>query len=285
MHNDNIGPGQMHTLEPIAMELDEPDGTDDSGEDTQTTRTDDARRRSMDTSSLAQSTFTATDDDDEQFEPSHIDATAYGSRHKAMEVAIKEKTKRFLSLVKMDGVLKPNRSKWKDKFTGGPNQPVSNPPKKSMEFDGTSRRTSISSLASMAAGDSASIRSRSSAIPMSTEGKQLSGSSSRYGMSPQPSTHQHLDHPVEVFGTSATSSRLTSSPPTRGMHRRLSVLKRSMSGRSVVDNRDEAGQDGSDLVISGDNREGVYDSSKKQRVPSWVSNIHLQGRGWTDMNR
>lgn len=45
-------------------------------------------------------------------------------------------------------------------------------------------------------------------------------------------------------------------------------LKRTVSGRTV---RMTDAEDVEEMDMRQDRREGVYDSSKKQRVPSWVS--------------
>jgi hypothetical protein len=65
---------------------------------------------------------------------------------------------------------------------------------------------------------------------------------------------------------SVASSRLTASPPQRAPPvRRMSILKRTVSGRSINAN------EGEEAEPEEDTREGIYDTSKKQRVPSWVS--------------
>jgi hypothetical protein len=220
------------------MEQDE--ATDDSGDETQCTRTDDGRRRSID-SSAAHSVMTTDDEDGNTSK--YIDSSAYGSRHKAMEVAIKEKTKRLLSLVRMDSVLVPGKGRWRDRRAS---KVKSGEQRVSLDIDEPNRRPSVSTLVS--------IKDESRPIPI------------QQNLSPP----QYLDNPVEVFGSSATSSRLTSSPPNtnKGMPRRMSLLKRSMSGRSA---QEKEPIENDDIILTQDSREGVYDTSKKQRVPSWVS--------------
>lgn len=185
-----------------------------------------------------------TDAEDEDY-PKLIDASAYGSRHKALEVALKEKTKKFLSLVKMDKALSSSPSR---KLLSASKRLREKP---SQEFDASSRRTSLSSIASL-----------DPPTPITDQGApRLSSSTDRAVPSP-------LGGPRRPSEASALSSS-----PNQPVARRFSALKRSISGRSSIqdgrsgDSHELGPEDIDDNV---DYREGVYDSSKKQRVPSWV---------------
>ena len=229
-------------LSPITMEEEE---SEDHYQDSECF-TDSQSRRSF---SSERPSFAGTDYDSDVRSEKHIDATAYGSRHKALEVAIKTKTKKFLSYCKLDVLARD-----KDKDDGKRKRNVSGgfgkPPRESVDV---SRRTSMSSVVSF----------QSRVAPPTP-------------MLDQPSTPpQSLPVPLPVTPSSyngdvrrpsVTSSRTTASPPQRQPPmRRMSILKRTVSGRSV-----NTGE-GDEVDMGEDNREGIYDTSKKQRVPSWVS--------------
>lgn len=69
---------------------------------------------------------------------------------------------------------------------------------------------------------------------------------------------------------SNASAKLLSSPPRALGGRRLTMLRRTVSGRTIKD--DEAVED-DDFDDTVDNRVGVYDTSKKQRIPSWCDRV------------
>jgi hypothetical protein len=216
-----------------------------------------ASRRSFESSgaggytSAGPSTAGTDAEDDEGFS-TPVDASAYGSRHKALEVALKEKTKKFLGLVKMDKVLSPSPSRRKLARAAS----IKRKEKPEAGFDFNSRRTSVSSLASL---------EPSTPILAEIPGR-ISTSSNR----------SIAEHALGPPRRPSDASWMSTSPnqPTR---RRFSVLKRTVSsrssnndGRSADSHEPAAAEDIDDNV---DYREGVYDSSKKQRVPSWVRGV------------
>jgi hypothetical protein len=196
----------------------------------------------MDSTLYTSTAGTDFDDDDSDEAHRGVDASAYGSRHKALEVALKSKTKHLLSLVKMDGLLTPSPSRH------GPGRRFSIKRHKKDDPDNASRRTSMSSMRSMPDEDA---------------------------VAPPP-----MDIPVQPSPLSSSVEQSIS--PRQGLVRRF-TLRRTMSSKS---DRDDHGADvervdletAIDMDDSIDVREGVYDSSKKQRVPSWVSNAMLIGR-------
>ena len=110
-------------------------------------------RRSFESS--VRSTVETTDhereadgDDDDGRSEKHIDASAYGSRHKALEVAIKSKTKKWLSYVKMDTVLANRKSVRKRDRTVSVTRSNGHSHVYPKDFDQASRRTSVSSFVS-----------------------------------------------------------------------------------------------------------------------------------------
>lgn len=254
------------SLSPITMEEGEEDAeTGADGEECEREseyQTDTGHSRRSYESSAGRSMVTT--DDDSRSEK-HIDASAYGSRHKALEVVIKSKTKKFLSYVKMDSVLTRERSlrRKRDRDTSGTSATSSigrgeglNMGKSPRDFDQTSRRTSMSSMTS---------NHTRLEVPM-PHGLEIPSPSPNHPNYPGhglgPSTPQsYHDGPLR---RPSTSSWMTSSPPQRTPVRRMSLLKRTVSGRSVSVNEHAEGE------REEDNREGVYDTSKKQRVPSWV---------------
>ncbi|ORY22769.1 hypothetical protein BCR39DRAFT_550917 [Naematelia encephala] len=203
--------------------------------------TDVASRRSFDSAGLLSTAGTDVDDDDDLVLGT-VDPSSYGSRHKAFEVAVKSKTKQLLSLVKMDGILTPSSSK-KRLSKRSSQKMLRN--KRSTEFDPYSRRTSVSSM-------------HSSRVEAEVEESQPRTSTS---------TYMSIDQPRRP----SDASTWMSSPPTRPAGRKLSVLKRTMSGRSDREDADGASTPHVDDWV--DHREGVYDSSKKQRVPSWCDRV------------
>jgi hypothetical protein len=210
--------------------------------------TDTQSRRSF---SSERPSFAGTDDDSDVRSEKHIDSTAYGSRHKALEVAIKTKTKKFLSYCKLDVLA---RDKDKDKDDGKRKRNVSGGLGKSpRESVDVSRRTSMSSVVSF-----------QSRLAPPTPAIDVPSTPPQTLPVPLPMTPNSYNG--DMRRPSVASSRLTASPPQRPPPvRRMSILKRTVSGRSV--NTGESDE----VDMEADTREGIYDTSKKQRVPSWVS--------------
>ena len=216
-----------------------------------------ASRRSIDSNgggyTSAGPSTAGTDADDNEDYSTSVDASAYGSRHKALEVALKEKTKHFLSFVKMDKVLSPSPSRRKLGRSGS--RKVKE--KQSQDFDYNSRRTSVSSMASLEP-------------PMPISEPLPVG---------RPSTSSNRSN-AESLGfvpprRPSDASWASTSPNQPMIRRRFSVLKRTVSSRSS--NNDGKSGDSheqlDDIDETIDQREGVYDTSKKQRVPSWVREV------------
>lgn len=235
-------------------------------------------RRSFD-SSVRSTIGTQTDhenddDDDDVRSEKHIDASAYGSRHKALEVAIKSKTKKWLSYVKMDTVLTRRKSvvRKRDRVTSGASASSNGHGHGDKDFDQVSRRTSVSSFIS-----TQTRLSTAAAVPPQKIPAQTHDHTSEYLQFPRPSQDGHTadvhlpaspssHYDLQARRPSTASSFLTTaSPPQRLPVRRMSLLKRTVSGRSISLGEQE------EPNMETDNREGVYDTSKKQRVPSWVS--------------
>jgi hypothetical protein len=231
-------------LTPITMEEEESEDHYQGSE----YLTDGQSRRSF-SSERPSFTGTGTDDDSDVRSEKHIDASAYGSRHKALEVAIKSKTKKFLSYCKLDVLARDkdkDGGKRKRNVSGG----LGKPPCESVDV---SRRTSMSSVAS--------FHSR-----LAPPTPKLEEPSTPPQSLPVPLPVTPNSYNGDMRRPSVTSSRLTASPPQRPPPvRRMSILKRTVSGRSV--NTGETDE----VDMEEDNREGIYDTSKKQRVPSWVS--------------
>ncbi|KAL1411235.1 hypothetical protein Q8F55_002186 [Vanrija albida] len=116
------------------------------------------------------------------------------------------------------------------------------------------RRTSLSSFRSLALSEDGQ-----SAVS-SDDGYPSTGAASASG---DGSVHHKRT-------ASNASAKLLSSPPRAAGGRRLTMLRRTVSGRSVRD--DEAVED-DDFDDTVDNRVGVYDTSKKQRIPSWCDRV------------
>lgn len=225
--------------------------TDEKAQSDEDTRTI-ASRRSFESTAggytSAGPSTVGTDAEDEDFSTS-VDASAYGSRHKALEVALKEKTKKFLSLVKMDKALSPSPSR--KRLGRSSSKKVIE--KASQNFEATSRRTSMSSIASL-----------EPSMPIPEQAPRFSNSSERSAIPPLGPPRRPSD------------ASFMSSSPNQPLGRKFSVLKRSISGRSSTQDgksgdSHEFGTTMEDIDEGVDTREGVYDSSKKQRVPSWVS--------------
>ncbi|ORX39732.1 hypothetical protein BD324DRAFT_606986 [Kockovaella imperatae] len=187
-----------------------------------------------------------------------IDSSAYGSKHKALEVAIKSKTKKFLGLVKMDGVFRSVSSSSRRASDRRPQLGRSyeeDSPRPSGDFDAESRRTSISSMGTMLTQDNEFATSLG-------DGNKVNGLLVP-GVLPNPQT-------PELAPASSPMS-----PPRRGI-RRLSMVRRMPSTRSTKDRQsheDHSREGELDELDTTDRREGVYDTSKKQRVPSWCDRV------------
>lgn len=175
--------------------------------------------------------------------------------HRPLDVKLKEKTKKVFSLVKLKTALVPSPKKssgLRSRVVSG----ASASDKGEKDFDLTSRRTSISSFASMRETELGSPRESEfgeSVARMPIDGTSTSTPTPAQAI-PRPPHHS-------TATTAATTLASQTSPPRP----RSFSLKRTMSGRST--------KFGSSVGSSTneDTREGVYDSSKKQRVPSWVS--------------
>jgi hypothetical protein len=198
--------------------------------------------------------------------------------HRPLDVAIKEKTKRFLGLVKIrSSALSPSpvsRRKSVKRNDVKENKMLPGGGRGSREFDDQSRRTSVSSLPSSQeelAGRSEtglSPRKRSETSASLAEAVSVPAPGRRTSVS----TNTNIGSPISGRQSSLVSSF---GSPQQPVGRRFSVLKRTVSGKSnkgedvrVVENGIESVEELDERV---DHREGVYDSSKKQRVPSWVS--------------
>ena len=220
----------------------------DSEEDTRTLNS----RRSFDSSvyhSRVPSTAGTDMSDAESLYRQPVDSSAYGSKHKALEVAIKSKTKRLLGIVKMDGVFghSPKRSSKRisRNLENGDGRP-------SAEFDAQSRRTSVSSIATVLSQD------QHEAVLSNPPETPIDGGD---GMPVDP-------EPNRPRAASSVSDAVRPKP------RRKLTLKRAGTFRRRANTEGEDRQDvleDDDEFDETDRREGVYDSSKKQRVPSWVS--------------
>ncbi|KAK4687734.1 hypothetical protein P7C73_g2391, partial [Tremellales sp. Uapishka_1] len=212
-------------------------------------------RRSLDLESngytSAAPSGAATDAEDDFDSPITPGGTRNPPSHRGFETAIKEKSKHFLSMLKMDGILTPSSPKKKTWITHRQEEEFRHPSQQS-----NSRRTSLSSMRSFPQSQSAYDPGELGRMSLSSE-RRPSLSLSRASPPPQASAPQK-DQPIV---------------------RRFSALKRSVSGRSVprVAGEGKTGEEGEEvddpLDDSVDTRLGVYDSSKKQRVPSWCDRV------------
>lgn len=192
---------------------------------------------------------TEVDDDSDSDIAPVIGAGAYGSKHRALEVAVKEKTKHFLAIMKLDSVLTPKKKGRRADRVVSTDMTT--------DFDYGSRRTSISSLASVR-------HDRHNGAPLATNEETFS---------PPSDAHSSADVHGTSFGSSMSGIGLPKRPS------RFASLKRSVSGRSVKKGDDEYPLGDEDEMP--DIREGKYDTSKKQRVPSWVG-CHVPPRPEAD---
>lgn len=241
------------------------------------------------TSGVASTVGTDAEEDnsDADSEPrshhSHNHRQHHHQQHKAFESALKEKTRHLLGLVKMDGILtgSPGRRNHNSNNSDNNNigRRVSN--RKRGESTSTARRERRkeeqdrneyeSRRASMSSFASTNIGTEYTTEP---DIGRLSNSSYRSIRNPTASSQDdHLGIPSKT-DRSVTSHSSASPPSYAGdwtkppFTRRLSGMKRTSSSKSVYRELEEGDDLDNDLDI--DRREGVYDSSKKQRVPSWV---------------
>lgn len=237
------------------------------------------------TSGVASTVGTDAEEDnsDADSEPRSHHSHNHRQQHKAFESALKEKTRHLLGLVKMDGILtgSPGRRNHNSNNSDNNNigRRVSN--RKRGESTSTARRERRkeeqdrneyeSRRASMSSFASTNIGTEYTTEP---DIGRLSNSSYRSIRNPTASSQDdHLGIPSKT-DRSVTSHSSASPPSYAGdwtkppFTRRLSGMKRTSSSKSVYRELEEGDDLDNDLDI--DRREGVYDSSKKQRVPSWV---------------
>lgn len=287
-----IGQGSNST--PPGQETDRPDQPRPSSRSGDRSDEEDYRRQSFEssryTSGVASTVYTDMDEDDSDADseprPHFHHHHPRRHQHNAFESALKEKTRHLLGLVKMDGIL-----------TGSPGRRNNNhnnnnigrriSRRKRRESTCTargerheeeqdrneyeSRRTSMSSFASTNFGTE---------YTGEPDNGRMSVSSYRSIRNPTASSQDdHLGIPFKT-DRSATSHGSTSptnytadstKPP---FTRRLSGMRRTSSSKSVHRELEEG--EGLDNDLDIDRREGVYDSSKKQRVPSWVRILFFQ---------
>jgi hypothetical protein len=243
-----------------------------------------ASRRSFDSARYSAAPSTAgtdvedLDDGTDGFMDASAVANGLHNSHRPLDVAIKEKTKRLFGLVKLgSNAFSPSS---KRKSLQNQNKEARDreirevkalPPgpgldsRASLEFDSQSRRTSISSIASLRGMTRSEPQPPQ---PTQSVGPGSSPSKSEASMGRRPSVSASSAASGRTGRRASIASQLGASPQPGG--RKLSILKRTVSGRST---RAEVDEDAVIGVLEGgvDHREGVYDSSKKQRVPSWVS--------------
>ncbi|WVO12758.1 hypothetical protein L204_100366 [Cryptococcus depauperatus] len=187
--------------------------------------------------------------------------------------ALREKTRHLLGLVKMNGILTPSPRRRKGRMRGMSLRSTRNMKNQAREGDTwedrngwESRRTSLSSLASTYHGTeyteyTADTDNRPISFSSFISARDLA-SSSIYGDS----------HDRPGLARSDTLHDLTYSAKASGkpfLEKTISLIKRTSSSKSIR----ESAEDESDFEMDLDRREGVYDSSKKQRVPSWCDRV------------
>lgn len=167
--------------------------------------------------------------------------------HRPLEAKLKEKTKHIMQLVKIKTHLSPSPS-----LSRRPSNTTR--PTISTDLAQASRRTSMSSIAS------ARDREYSPETPIESRPFGLMDSALL-----SPIEAKSPDDRIGVPRRPSVASSF-GSPQRPG---RAFSLKRTLSGKSMrpTDLTEEIEK----LDMRKDRREGVYDSSKKQRVPSWVS--------------
>lgn len=283
------GPSPTSVQEPEKGQLRPPSRSGDRSDE------EDYRRQSFEssryTSGVASTmgTDAEEDDSDADSEPRSHHSHHHHHQHKAFESALKEKTRHFLGLVKMDGILAGSPGKRNNNNNNGGNNnnnigrrvssrrrgestSTARRERREEEQDRNeyeSRRASMSSLASTNFGTEYTTTE--------PDIGRVSNSSYRSIRNPTASSQDdHLGIPSKT-DKSVTSHGSASPPSYAGdstkppFTRRLSGMKRTSSSKSVHRELEEGEDLDNDLDI--DRREGVYDSSKKQRVPSWCDRV------------
>lgn len=202
--------------------------------------------------------------------------SAYNS-HRPLDIAIKEKTKKFFNVVKL-GVSGQSSSSLARRISlrrssarkqEDVDAPLAPPHPVYHDADLASRRTSLSSAISIT--DEASSREDAQRVPPLLIPGAAHGAPDRGMLAASPMS---IEGDSRLRAESVTSSAPFSSSPPNGQPRKFG-LKRTVSGKSFkgstsIDDDDARGS----IDMEEDTREGVYDTSKKQRVPSWVSMRH-----------
>nr|XP_019013431.1 uncharacterized protein I206_01498 [Kwoniella pini CBS 10737]OCF52212.1 hypothetical protein I206_01498 [Kwoniella pini CBS 10737] len=225
-------------------------------------------RRSFESSRYTSGAGTDIEEDSDDIPATY--RNQHQHQHRPFEVALKEKTRHLLGLVKMDGIL-----------TSSPRRPgagigrkvsvkrkISLKRQKDLMEGYESRRTSVSSFQehtdqpSTPTSEGHRRVSTSSRYDGSNEGPMLDG----LGLAPPI-----VESSSSVYSSSPPREKEKDKPP---LTRRLSIMKRTMSNRSVKNASNlEDDDDEEEVPDEIDRREGVYDTSKKQRVPSWCDRV------------
>ncbi|WWD01539.1 hypothetical protein V866_008484 [Kwoniella sp. B9012] len=232
----------------------------------------DFSRRSFESSRYTSGAGTDIDDESDD-----MPMTYRNHQHRPFEVALKEKTRHFLGLVKMDGILTASPGRRLGKRTSVKRK-ISVRRRRDHHEDqymDDSRRTSISSFVSQPDTDRPST-------PTGSDGNRRVSTSSRFDGSNEDH-HGRKSSPasnglVPPNYANRSDSGYSSSPPRDKdrppvFTRRLSIMKRTMSNKSVKDVNTPEDEDEEEVIDEVDRREGVYDTSKKQRVPSWCDRV------------
>ncbi|WVQ71467.1 hypothetical protein IAR50_001005 [Cryptococcus sp. DSM 104548] len=229
------------------------------------------RRRSFESSRYSgmASTTAGTDFDDSDDD---VEPQASAQQLKQFEHALKEKTRHLLGLVKMDGILTNSPSK-KERRRQNRRRDLSSVRRERREerereleeemrdqWGNESRRTSMSSFVSNAIEDDNRRTSTSSYRSV------RAGPSSCEGNLSVPATSNRSDNSHASLSPPKFDQGLGKPP----FGRRMSVIKRNSSGKSFRDLEEDEDED---FEMGIDRREGIYDTSKKQRVPSWCDRV------------
>ncbi|ODO03460.1 hypothetical protein L198_02307 [Cryptococcus wingfieldii CBS 7118] len=234
------------------------------------------RRRSFESSrysGMASTTAgTDFDDSDDDEEPQ-----ASAQQLKQFEHVFKEKTRHLLELVKMDGILttspakKERKRQMSNRRRGFSSAGQDRREERERELEreeeelrdrwgNESRRTSMSSFVSNAIEDDNRRTSASSYRSV------RAGPSSYEGHLNVPGTSNRSDNSHSSFSPPKFDQGLGKPP----FARKMSVMKRNPSGKSFKDFEEE---EDDEFEMGLDRREGIYDTSKKQRVPSWCDRV------------